>query len=203
MAFFEHAARVPLVVRAPRRLARTGARVAEPVSLVDLAPTLLELAGLDPAEPAEADGTSLAPQLRGDGGRDAPVLAEYLAEGVTAPAVMIRRGRHKYIRCPGDPDLLYDLAADPHELRNLAPGHEAAAALRAEADERWDLAALERVVLAGQRERRVVGPALERGRYTSWDYEPRPEAAMRYVRSKADLYELQRRSRLDAPARDS
>ena len=33
---------------------------------------------------------------------------------------MIRRGRHKYIRCPGDPDLLYDLADDPLELRNLA-----------------------------------------------------------------------------------
>ena len=203
MAFFEHAARVPLVVRVPRGLARAGARVADPVSLLDLAPTLIDLAGLDAPAPGEIDGTSLASLLRGDGGRDGPVLAEYLAEGVTAPAVMVRRGRHKYIRCPGDPDLLYDLAADPRELHNLAAapgdGGDPAAALRAEADARWDLAALERDVLAGQQERRLVGLALNRGRYTSWDYEPRPQAAMRYVRSKADLYELQRRARLDAP----
>jgi choline-sulfatase len=204
MAFFEDAARVPLVIRLPRGLARAGARIADPVSLLDLAPTLIELAGLDPPAAGETDGTSLAPLLRGDGGRDAPVLAEYLAEGVTAPAVMVRRGRHKYIRCPGDPDLLYDLAADPREMHDLAaaPGAGSAddlAALRAEVDARWDLAALEREVLAGQHERRLVGLALNRGRYTSWDYEPRPQGAMRYVRSKADLYELQRRARLDAP----
>jgi choline-sulfatase len=204
MAFFEHAARVPLIVRLPRGHARAGARVAEAVSLLDLAPTVIDLAGLDPPAPGETDGTSLAPLLRGDGGRDAPVLAEYLAEGVSAPAVMVRRGRHKYIRCPGDPDLLYDLGADPHErhdlaARPIADSDDHLAALRAEADARWDLAALEREVLAGQHERRLVGLALNRGRYTSWDYEPRSQAAMRYVRSKADLYELQRRARLDAP----
>jgi choline-sulfatase len=202
MALFEDAARVPLIVRAPRGLARAGARVAEPVSLLDLAPTLLDLAGLAPPAPGETDGASLAPLLRGDGGREAPVLAEYLAEGVTAPAVMVRRGAHKYIRCPGDPDLLYDLAADPRELRGLVGAGEGdadvAAALRAEADRRWDLAALERAVLASQRERRIVVPALNRGRHAPWDYEPRPETAMRYVRSKDDLYDLQRRSRLDA-----
>jgi len=203
MAFFEHAARVPLIIRLPRGLARAGARVADPVSLLDVAPTLIDLAGLDPPAPGETDGTSLAPLLRG-GARDAPVLAEYLAEGVSAPAVMVRRGRHKYIRCPGDPDVLYDLGADPHERHNLGAAPDAGsdddlAALRAEVDARWDLAVLEREVLAGQHERRLVGLALNRGRYTSWDYEPRSQAAMRYVRSKADLYELQRRARLDAP----
>ena len=34
--------------------------------------------------------------------------------------VMIRRGRHKFVRCPGDPDQLFDVAADPRELTNLA-----------------------------------------------------------------------------------
>ena len=56
----------------------------------------------------------------------------------------------------------------------------------------------EAAVLAGQAERRVVVPALNRGRHTAWDYEPRREASMRYVRSKADLYDLQRRARLDS-----
>jgi choline-sulfatase len=126
------------------------------------------------------------------------VVAEYLAEGVTAPAVMVRDGALKYVRCPGDPDQLYDLAADRRELRNLA-GDERGDALRAEADRRWDLAALERDVLASQRERRLVVSALDRGRHAAWDFEPRVDGTMRYVRSKADLYELQRRARLDPP----
>ena len=204
MAFFEDAARVPLIVRAPGGLARSGSRVAEPVSLLDLAPTLLDLAGVDPGAPGDTDGTSLAPLLRGVGGRDTPVVGEYLAEGVTAPAVMIRRGPLKYIRCAGDPDLLYDVRADPRELRNLAaePGSDGAARaaeLRAEADERWDLVTLARDVLDSQRERRLVVTGLDRGRHASWDYEPRSESSMRYVRSKTDLYALQRNSRLDAP----
>jgi choline-sulfatase len=200
MAFFEDSARVPLVVRAPGRFA-AGARVAAPVSQLDLAPTLLDLAGLPAVD--GLDGASLGPLLRGsgDGGERGSVVAEYLAEGVTAPAVMVRRGALKYVRCPGDPDQLYDLAADPRELRNLAGDDDdgRAAPLRAEADRRWDLAALECDALQSQRERRVVVSALDRGRYEAWDYAPRVDGSMRYVRSKADLYELQRRSRLDAP----
>jgi choline-sulfatase len=199
MAFFEDSARVPLVVRGPADLVRAGARVAAPVSQLDLAPTLLELCDVASEEAvAGLDGVSLAGLLRGAGGRDAPVLAEYLAEGVTAPAVMVRAGALKYIRCPGDPDQLYDLEADPLELDNIADD-ERGAPLRAEADRRWDLAALERDVLSSQRERRLVVAGLDRGRHAAWDYVPAADGAMRYVRSKADLYELQRRSRLDAP----
>ena len=200
MAFFEDSARVPLVVRGPAEHVRAGARVAAPVSHLDFAPTLLELAGLTSGEEgAGMDGTSLAALLRGSGAREAPVVAEYLAEGVTAPAVMVRSGTLKYVRCPGDPDQLYDLAADPHELHDLG-GDDRGAALRAAADRRWDLAALERDVLESQRERRLVTPALNRGRYAAWDYEPRVDGTMRYVRSKADLYELQRLARLDGPS---
>jgi len=136
--------------------------------------------------------------LRGDGGRGAPVVAEYLAEGVVAPMVMVREGHAKLIRCPGDPELVFDLADDPAELTSVGgEGRDAGAALRTEADRRWDLDALGEAVVASQAERRVVVPALNRGRHAPWDYEPRPEASMRYVRSKADLYELQRRARLD------
>jgi choline-sulfatase len=199
MAFFEDSARVPLVVRGPADLVRAGARVAAPVSQLDLAPTLLELcAAASDEATADLDGTSLAALLRGDGRRDAPVVAEYLAEGVVAPAVMVRAGALKYIRCPGDPDQLFDLGADPRELRNIA-GDARGASLVAEVERRWDFAALERAVLDSQRERRLVVPALGRGRYAAWDYAPPADGAMRYVRSKADLYELQRRARLDAP----
>jgi choline-sulfatase len=198
MAFFEDSARVPLIVHAPGRLAPR--RVAEPVSLLDVAPTLLELTG-QPDAGAGMDGASLVPLLGGAGGRPGPVVAEYLAEGVTSPAVMVRSGGAKYIRCPGDPDQLYDLGADPRELHDLAAdaaGGRRGAALRAEADARWDLAELERRVLASQRERRLVAGALARGRYTPWDFQPHVDASMQYVRSRADLYELQRGARLDA-----
>jgi choline-sulfatase len=198
MAFFEDSARVPLIVHAPGRIAPR--RVAEPVSLLDVAPTLLELSGRPDAS-AGMDGASLVPLLHGAGGRPGAVVAEYLAEGLTAPAVMVRGAAEKYIRCPGDPDQLYDLAADPRELHDLAAdaaGGERGAALRAEADGRWDLAELERRVLESQRERRLVAGALARGRYTPWDFQPHVDASMQYVRSRADLYELQRGARLDA-----
>jgi hypothetical protein len=51
--------------------------------------------------------------------------------------------------------------------------------------------------LASQRDRRLVGGALNRGTYTSWDYQHSVNDALRYVRSRADLYELQKNARLD------
>jgi choline-sulfatase len=192
MAFFEPSVRVPLIVRAPDRLA--PGRIAEPVSLLDVAPTLLELAGV--AGDEGLDGVSL---LRGATGRD--VVSEYLAEGVTAPAVMIRRGTYKYIWCEGDPEQLYDLAEDPDELTNLAgdPAHaELCASLRDAVGERWDLAGLRERVLESQHARRLVVRGLSRGKRTPWDFQPHVDASRQYVRTYGDLYELQRRARLDS-----
>ena len=103
----------------------------------------------------------------------ADVASEYLAEGVNAPAVMLRRGRHKYIRCGDDPELLFDLDADPHELDNRAAAEpDVCAALRAEADRRWDLPALHAAVLRSQDERRLVVEALRSGRPAPWSFVP-------------------------------
>ncbi len=204
MSFFEQSARVPLLVRMPGRA--SPRRVAAPVTLLDLAPTLLELAGgSGPGELGEdLDGMSLL-GLLGDGAapRSAGVFGEYLAEGVTAPAVMIRRGRFKFVACAGDPDQLYDLIDDPAELVNLATDaahREAVQEFREEVGRRWDLEGLRRRVLASQDERRLVVRALGRGAYTSWDFERSVDASGRYVSGRADLYELQRRARLDVAA---
>jgi choline-sulfatase len=202
MSFFEPSVRVPLIVAAPGRLA--ARRVPEPVSLLDLAPTLLDLAGHPDAGELSAgmDGSSLAPLLDGRasaGGR--VVVSEYLAEGQTAPAVMIRHGAHKLVRCESDPDQLFDLTEDPSELVNLAerPAHaDVRSALSEEVAARWDLRDLERRVLDSQGERRTVAEALATGRPTSWDFQPQLDASGRYFRGRVDLYELQRRARLDA-----
>jgi choline-sulfatase len=202
MSFFEPSVRVPLIVWAPGRV--PAGRVAEPVSLLDVAPMLLDLAAHPRADEVapDLDGTSLAPLIFGRaaaGPRD--VVSEYLAEGVTSPALMIRRGTHKFVSCPTDPDQLYDLARDPHELVNLAerPDHsDLSRAFRDAVAARWDAEALERRVLESQRERHLVARALATGRRTSWDYQPQVDAATQYVRSGADVYELQRRARLDS-----
>ena len=194
MSFLEGSARVPLIVRGP---GLTPRRIAAPVSQLDLAPTLAELTGT-PAAEAEFEGSSLAGALRGAAAGPAEALGEYLAEGVRAPAVMIRRGAHKYIRCPGDHDLLYDLSADPHELRNLAgdPAHKAfVAGYRAESDERWDLGELERQVLQSQRARQLVARALATGAYAPWDFQPYSDASLLYVRSDAARGDRPGRSR--------
>jgi choline-sulfatase len=194
MAFFDAAARVPLLIRTPGGLA--GARVAEPVSQLDLAPTLLDLCGVDGA--GATDGRSLAAALAGDALGGVDVVAEYLAEGVISPAVMLRRGRHKYIWCEDDPEQLYDLDADPRELVNLAESEpRLCAELRSEVRRRWDMPALHAAVLRSQEERRVVVDALHFGRPASWNFVPPPDG--RFVQGSDDLYAFQRRARLDAP----
>ena len=191
MAFFEPAARVPLIVCAPGRFG--PGRVAEPVSLLDLAQTLLDLCGIESA------GRSLVGALAGEP-PPADVVAEYLAEGVNSPAVMLRRGRHKYVWCADDPEQLFDLEADPHELANLAASEpRLRAELRAEVERRWDMPALNAAVLRSQQERRLVVAALNSGRRSSWNFVPRSDGE--YVGGKDDLYEFQRRARLDAPGR--
>lgn len=199
MSFFEPACRIPLIVHAPRRFA--AHRVAESASLVDVAPTLCELAGgaiADFATPL--DGRSLAAQLAGAGGYD-EVIGEYLAEGAIAPVVMIKRGRYKFVHSPADPDQLYDLALDPEELRNLAAALPHAARVRefhAEVAKRWDLEALHAAVTASQRRRRLVYDALRAGRRTPWDFQPPRDASREYVRNDQELGELEAMARFPA-----
>jgi arylsulfatase A-like enzyme len=116
------------LVRVP--LAFTGPGVAqgvrrEPVSHVDLAPTLLDLAGLP--EPLRGwQGTSLASSITGGG--EPPAHAVAMEIGVTpgvptVPQHAIRDGRWKLITSLSDGrvvDALYDLETDPDEKENLA-----------------------------------------------------------------------------------
>jgi choline-sulfatase len=194
MTFFEESMRVPLLFHAPGRF--EPARVSDNVSLLDLAPTLIELAGGSDGAAEGLEGASLLPLL--DAGTRPPgtVAAEYLAEGAVAPCVMLRRGDLKYVRSASDPDRLYDLARDPLELADLAPrGHHELASLAAEVERRWNLDRLHDEVVASQRRRLVVARALAAGRPTRWDYTPPEDSGERYVRG-ADFWRPFERARL-------
>jgi choline-sulfatase len=204
MSFLEPSARVPLLVRPPG--GGRQRRVSAPVSLLDLAPTLLELGGLedDAIAAAEMDGMSLARLIDTEaaGAARPPVICEYHAEGVLAPAAMVRQGPLKLIVCETDPDLLFDLERDPLELVDLAadPRYaDARARLRALIERQLNLPEIGERVRASQRDRRHVSRGLAQGVQPVWDYEPRVDASMQYVRTRADLYELQRRARMEAP----
>jgi choline-sulfatase len=196
MNFFEPACRVPLLVHAPGLFAPRA--VSRSVSLIDLLPTLLELAGDGeaPQLATELEGRSLLPHLQGSGGHD-DVLGEYLAEGAIAPIVMVRSGRFKFIHSPADPDQLFDLAADPGEIHNLAnAAQDGAGAWRARVASTWSLETLHAQVIASQRRRLLVDAALRLGRQSPWDYQPPADASQQYVRNSKTLEELEASARL-------
>jgi len=195
MSFFEWAARIPLIFHAPQRFA--AHRVAQNVSLIDLLPTLVELA--NGAAVSEIDGHSLVALLHGDAHAWPDVaLGEYLAEGVSAPCLMIRRANYKYIFNEFDPPQLYDLRADPDELHNLAGQAMVASVERqceAELTQHWQPAALRQAIIASQRRRRLVDQALHSGQFQAWDFQPFQDAAQMYMRNHLDLNDLERRAR--------
>ena len=121
---YEESARIPLIVRYPA-VAAAGATPRELVQTLDLAPTVLELAGAADGTPRH--GRSLTPLLRGERPpwRES-ILLEYYSDTVF-PRIRnmgyraVRTDRYKYIRyleLPGM-DELYDLEVDPYELDNL------------------------------------------------------------------------------------
>jgi len=191
MSFLEGSSRTPLMIAAPGLSAAT---ISEPVSNLDIVPTLADLAGLDLSSvEAWVDGQSLLPILQG-GKRDKPVLMEYAAEGSYAPMVTLVEGRYKYIRCHLDPDQMFDIEADPHELINLADRSEQAqqaARLRQKSEDRWDLQAFDQAVRHSQARRLLVYDALRNGAYFPWDYQPLQQASERYMRNHLDLNSLE------------
>jgi N-acetylglucosamine-6-sulfatase len=108
-ALYEESIRVPLIARGPGF--GRGAKRSQPTGNVDLAPTILDLAG---ARPGRAmDGGSLLPLARSPSvGADRDILLENLK------STGIRTRRFMYAEHPGGERELYDLAADPFQLRS-------------------------------------------------------------------------------------
>jgi arylsulfatase A-like enzyme len=149
MLAYENSLRVPLLVRAPG-LVPAGRRITPSISLIDVAPTILDLLGIDAAN--EMEGRSLLPLLRGEP-RDRAAFAQTpYGDG----RIALRFGAHKYIFSPPmrptffQPGVteyplrptpareeLYDLTTDPGETRDLAPDRGAMVRRFRRRVERW------------------------------------------------------------------
>ncbi|WP_375174124.1 choline-sulfatase [Pseudooceanicola sp.] len=187
MSFFEGSSRVPMMIAGE---GISPGLVSDPVSNIDVCPTLCDLAGISMEEVAPwTAGETLVPYANGVT-RETPVRMEYAAEASYAPMVALVQGQYKYTRCTLDPEQLFDLAADPHELSNLAtdPAHaDTLARFRTEADTRWDLDRFDDEVRRSQARRWIVYEALRNGAYYPWDYQPLQKASDRYMRNHMDL----------------
>jgi choline-sulfatase len=195
MNFFEGSARVPLMISWPGRFEPRSVR--EPTSLLDLLPTMVEIAG-GSLDDGSVDGRSLVGLASGAAEPDRAIAAEYAAEASIAPMLMLRTGAYKYIHSDPDPPLLFDLAADADERVNLAgEGQYAAVAerFRRAIAERWDLRAFRAAVIESQARRRLVYEALRNGSYFPWDFQPLQKASERYMRNHMDLNELEASAR--------
>ena len=119
-ALYEASARVPLIVAGPGL--RQGVISDDLVSLIDLFPTLMDIAGLD--HPEGLDGVSLLPLCRSEAsGHPGYVFSEYHSNFTNTGIAMWRQGPWKYIRYAGYAPQLFNLDADPEEIHNLAQSH--------------------------------------------------------------------------------
>ena len=115
--FYERSARVPLVFSFPEKW-KEGTRIPDAASLVDLLPTLADLAGVEP--PQGLPGNSLLPSVTTNEGPGKRIIfSEYHGEGVHAPCFMALKDTNKYVYIHGYEECLYDLKEDPHEFTNV------------------------------------------------------------------------------------
>lgn len=150
--FFEASAKIPLIVEG-FGIGR-GVRCTMSCSIADIGPTLCELTGS--ASLPHADGKSLCNVIRegcsyetGEHEESESIMSELLmfpggdtstmvSTGEKVPAVMLKKGRYKYIQYYGRKEFLYDVEADPDEGSNILDEQpQVAAAFREELKSRW------------------------------------------------------------------
>jgi len=168
-SYYEGSVRVPLIVSCPSRFAG-GRAVGSVASLIDVGPTLIELAGAEPL--ANVSGRSLAAFLEtGEAPADWPneTFAEYVGGHGDKPSCMIRSGPWKLMRYSEfDGCLLFNLDEDPGELADRAADPACAEVVR-------ELLAKVRArfsperMLAGNARQRARWKALRRELHTGTD----------------------------------
>lgn len=124
---WDRGTKVPLLFAGPG--IKAGQRCSQPAELLDIYPTLIELAGLTPR--SDLEGISLAPQLRDAATqRERPAITSH-NQGNHG----IRSEKWRYIRYADGSEELYDMVNDPNEWHNVAAKPENAAIIAEHA--RW------------------------------------------------------------------
>ncbi|MEX0717571.1 MAG: sulfatase [Planctomycetaceae bacterium] len=118
LSLWEESVRVPLIVSAPGMKESAGKSSPAIVELIDLYPTLAELARLKDKQPAILHGTSLVPLLENPDRDDWPKQHAYTVTQQGGESIRTPRWRYNHWR--GGEEELYDHDDDPEELRNLA-----------------------------------------------------------------------------------
>ena len=123
MSMYEASVRVPLIIRGPAVAA--GKREDSLVSLVDIYPTLMEMAAVAPPQAPEGlDGRSLLATMRGRSSEGRGwVLSQYHGDTCNTGVFMLREGQWKYVVYVGYEAQLFNLQKDPGEMENVAGQH--------------------------------------------------------------------------------
>lgn len=116
MSMYEPSVRVPLIMKGPG--IKAGQKIDNPVSLVDIAPTICDLGGIEKRQ--YFDGESLLPLAYGETTHSRNwALANYAGVTSNTMAWMIRKDNYKLIAYEGYPSRLFNLINDPGELNDI------------------------------------------------------------------------------------
>jgi choline-sulfatase len=168
--FYDWSSRVPFLVRFPDQY-KAGTTVDQPISLIDLLPTLCDMAGIEDYYPC--DGNSIMNLIDGTETEDREIFVE-AHEAVGAPCLMVRKNNYKYNYIHGYDPQLFDLRADPGEWNNLS-GQSADAEietyLRSRILDTYDPDAIAEANLDSLYRRQCISQAMQTNG-TSWTHDP-------------------------------
>lgn len=119
---YEESIRIPCIVRYPKLIKDPGRRASQMILNIDLAPTLLDIAGIDLPGNMQGESFKTILQSSAAAGRKSWLYEHFPVFPIPIPGITgVRTNRYKYIEYQNDkrPKELFDLEADPKEKQNI------------------------------------------------------------------------------------